>query len=171
LVTATAISGVLLLTGLLSGDEDSPSFSLFGWVFAIPLITVIVLVSGAILLALARIANAPALPDPDLAPLDRHWREVSTGVVTKLAMSALLGTAGIAAYVAGAFLQGVLTMFVGDNDSLTSSSMWVTTVGEQIVGLVLAITAIAFWVLAVIDAFSLRAPRRRVAVLIAPGAR
>ena len=164
---ALGLVAVLLLIGIKSGDEDNLDF-FYGWFLSIPLIVIIAMIMGAVFFALARTANAPAMSDPDLAPLDRHWREASTRMITKLGMAALLGTAGIAAYVEGSFVQGVIAMFAADSD-VTHGSAWVTAVGQQVVGAVLAVTSMVFWILAVLDTLSLRAPSARPAVFEAAG--
>ena len=72
-----------------------------GSFYGLPLAAVTILLAGSTYLALRRIASTAALPVPLASVADRHWRTVSTRVVSQLATTALLGHLGGTAAFAG----------------------------------------------------------------------
>ena len=78
-----------------------------GWFYALPLLVVIVLLSGGVLLALRRVAGARALGPLDLSPLDAGIRRMTTRFVMLLSSSVIVLYLGATALIAGSALRDV----------------------------------------------------------------
>jgi len=94
--------------GLETADRSAAAGPFPGASYGLPLAAVTVLLLVATLVALHRIASTPVLPDPDLASVDRHWREASARVVLGTATAALIGYAGATVAFAGIAVRSVL---------------------------------------------------------------
>jgi hypothetical protein len=127
-----------------------------GWFYGLPLMVVTVVLAMSTLLALRRVSATPSLPNTRLAPLDRHWREVSTLVITKLTTAALLSYFGGTAFIAGQATHNAATSFAATAGTAIREPDFAAGVTFQIIGGILALSGLAFFVAATFTAVSLR---------------
>ncbi|MDT0158733.1 hypothetical protein Q9R19_13975 [Microbacterium sp. ARD32] len=89
-------------------DQASMASPYPGWFYGIPALIALVVLLGALVLALHRIGSTAAFPHPDDVDADRTWRRASAAVVLQLASGAILLSLGGIALVAGLTMRNAL---------------------------------------------------------------
>ncbi|MBT1163741.1 hypothetical protein [Bifidobacterium felsineum] len=131
-----------------NGEMIASSGPYPGAYYAVPLIVVTLILTGATCLALWRIAHVPSSPDPRYAKEDKIWRVLLTRFVVFLSSGAML------AYAVGVLeVAGIATVRVGTNNGSLSPAyaddVYPTLGNAQIImGGVVAVIACVYLIMA-----------------------
>lgn len=154
LLAALVLAAVITLTlGLTSSVDDlghhrayavvrvdggSSASPYAGWFYGVPLLLALTVLTVVTLLALRRIGDTAALPDPTLAALDRRWRSITGDVVTEVALAAGLLPLGASTAISGLAIHGA-------HDGWTVPAVVVVVAGLVLIGAALlsAVRAVA----------------------------
>ena len=137
--------------GYVRGDLSGASSPYPGFAFGIPALIGLVVLAGAVLIALARITSAGRPTSESLREVDTVLRRIAARVVLKTAVSAILVTAGGVLFSAGGVLRQASSNLELNGGGVLQPASLIGTVIIPL-GVILIVAGVVFFVLAVVDA-------------------